>query len=53
MIEPFTNAIKRVFCHRTIYCGLALAYAAGCLGAGDTLVHLAAAGLYLLLVLRG
>eukprot|EP01037_Dinobryon_pediforme_P038571 gene38571-46675_t len=52
MIERIRTAIKRVFCHRVLYAGLAATYAAGCLGAGEVLVHLAAAGLYLMLSAR-
>ena len=49
----FKKKLKSLFCHRTIYGGLAVAHGAACVGVDHYLVYQAVAGLYLLLVLRG
>lgn len=53
MYETFKKNLKTLFCHRTIYGGLAVAHGAACVGVDHYLVYQAVAALYLLLVVRG
>ncbi|MGR3342873.1 MAG: hypothetical protein ACU0DI_06565 [Paracoccaceae bacterium] len=53
MFESLKSALRIVFCHRSLYAGLALAYIIGTTGLDENTVKHLIAGLYFLLMLRG
>ncbi len=53
MFELFKTALRIIFCHRSLYAGLALAYISGSTGIDEHAVKQVIAGLYFLLMLRG
>ena len=53
MFESIKSALRIIFCHRSLYASLALAYAAGTTGMDEHSVKQVIAGIYFLLMIRG
>ncbi len=53
MFELIKTILRIIFCHRSLYAGLALAYIAGNTGMDEHAIKHVIAGLYFLLMLRG